>query len=111
MSLGRVTIKGQPNEKAVLCTSKTTFALKHVETTNTLFIVPRPSQAAAVEASERVTVTATAAAHIEVVPTAPRFAALDRILEVCSCTPHTWLTCHGCQCIPTAWACVASGSC
>ena len=77
----RVTVKGAPDEEAVLCTSKATFALKHVETTNSLFIVPGPSQNGAAEDSN-IVVAATADAHIELVPTAPRFAALDRVLEV-----------------------------
>ena len=77
----RVTVKGEPDEEAVLCTSTATFALKHVETTNSLFIVPGPSRNSAA-ASINVTVAATADAHIELVPTAPRFAALDRVLEV-----------------------------
>lgn len=33
-------IKGQPHEDAVLCTSSATYALKHVETTNALLLIP-----------------------------------------------------------------------
>lgn len=83
-------MKGTPDEEAVLCTTKATFALKHVETTNSLFIVPGPLQNGAAEGGN-VVVAATADAHIELVPTAPRFAALDRVLEVSfHDVPDTW---------------------
>ena len=40
-------IKGAPNEDAVLCTGTATFALKHVETTNALLLLP-PDEVGAV---------------------------------------------------------------
>lgn len=73
-----MTIKGLPNEEAVLCTRKGTYAVKNVDTTNFLFLVPPPKE----DSSEKVTVAATAVAHLELVLTAPRFGALDRILKV-----------------------------
>lgn len=42
----RACIKGQPDDEAVLCTSSATYALKHVETTNTLLLVPPTTQKA-----------------------------------------------------------------
>ncbi|KAK9915250.1 hypothetical protein WJX75_006737 [Coccomyxa subellipsoidea] len=72
-----VTIKGLPDEEAVLCTRKGTYAVKHVDTTNFLFLVPPAKEGS----SEKVTVAATAVAHLELVLTAPRFGALDRILK------------------------------
>lgn len=73
-----VTIKGRPNEEAVLCTRKGTYAVKHVDTTNSLFLIPPAKE----DSTDKVTVAATAAAHLELVLTAPRFGALDRILQV-----------------------------
>lgn len=36
----RVVLKGQPDEEMVMCTSSKTYALKHVETSNALLLVP-----------------------------------------------------------------------
>ncbi|BDA43076.1 Sister chromatid cohesion protein DCC1 [Coccomyxa sp. Obi] len=72
-----VTIKGLPDEEAVLCTRKGTYAVKHVDTTNSLFLVPPVKDSSC----EKVTVAATAVAHLELVLTAPRLGALDRILQ------------------------------
>ena len=86
-------MKGRPDEEAVLCTRKATYALKHVETTNALFLVPGASSrqaAAACDEGASVTVAATAKAVIEVTPTAPRLGALDRILQVALAVAHAW---------------------
>jgi hypothetical protein len=39
LSLSRVNIKGREDDEAVLCTESNTFALKLVETTNTMLLV------------------------------------------------------------------------
>lgn len=78
--LFRVTIKGLPDEEAVLCTWKGTYSVKHVDTTNSLFLVPPVKDSSC----EKVTVAATAVAHLELVLTAPRLGALERILQVMS---------------------------
>ena len=36
----RLSIKGAPDEDAVLCSSRATYALKHVETSNLILLVP-----------------------------------------------------------------------
>jgi sister chromatid cohesion protein DCC1 len=41
-----VVIKGGRDEEAVLCTASKTYALKQVETSNTLLLVPPPVRAA-----------------------------------------------------------------
>jgi hypothetical protein len=38
--LHRVVLKGQPDEELVMCTCNKTYALKHVETSNALLLVP-----------------------------------------------------------------------
>lgn len=106
----RLTLKGAADEEAVLCSSNKTYAVKSVETSNLVLLVPdnayspdasplcqRPSstvaspagvpglatqQAKHLEASNRpaITATATLASHLEVVPAGPRLHALQRIL-------------------------------
>lgn len=49
-----VVIKGATQEDAVLCTSDKTFALKLVETTNTLLLLPPQEVCAALLATGRV---------------------------------------------------------
>lgn len=39
LAVCRVNIKGRDDEEAVLCTASNTFALKLVETTNTLLLI------------------------------------------------------------------------
>lgn len=79
-------MKGDKDDEAVLCTREATYALKHVETTNALFLVPaalsQEAAAAGKGADGAITVAATANAVIELAPTAPRLGALDRILQV-----------------------------
>jgi hypothetical protein len=67
-------IKGLPDEEAVLCTRKATYSIKKVETTNSLFMVP--------DASQSVSVTATAGSHLELSLAAPQFSLLDKVLKV-----------------------------
>ena len=38
--IGRVVIKGEPNDDAVLCTDDMTFELRTAETSNALLVVP-----------------------------------------------------------------------
>lgn len=66
-----------PDDEAVLCTSKATYSIKHVETTNSLLMVPKSR-----DESGSVSITATAGAHLELTQTAPRFHVLDRVLQV-----------------------------
>jgi sister chromatid cohesion protein DCC1 len=84
----RVTMKGLGDEEAVLCTRKATYSIKHVETTNSLFMVPESEQGTGC-----VSITATAGAHLELTLTAPRFSVLDRLLEV-----HAIFTCNSNNC-------------
>lgn len=65
----------------MLCTGKATYALKHVETTNTLYMVPGSDTGGQVD-SDRVCVKATAAAHLELTQMAPQLRELDAILRV-----------------------------
>ncbi|XP_050204069.1 uncharacterized protein LOC126654070 [Mercurialis annua] len=40
----RVTLRGQPDEDAVLCTQSKTYAIKFVATSNSLFLIPQSAQ-------------------------------------------------------------------
>jgi sister chromatid cohesion protein DCC1 len=100
----RLCLKGAAGEEAVLCSASKTFAVKTVETSNLVLLVPRNAyeaarspppprppaeglatqQAANAEASARrpaVEVTAIVGSHLELVPSAPRLQALDRLLS------------------------------
>lgn len=76
-----VTIKGSADQEAVLCTGKATFALKHVETTNTLYMVPSSDSSCQTDTG-KVCVKATAAAHLEMSQMAPQLKDLDAVLQV-----------------------------
>ena len=77
----RVTIKGKADQEAVLCTDQATYAIKHVETTNTLFMVSG-SEKSHGDTGGTVCVKATSAAHLELTQTAPQLKELDVVLEV-----------------------------
>ncbi|CAL5221649.1 g3876 [Coccomyxa viridis] len=75
-----VTIKGSADQEAVLCTGKATYALKHVETTNTLYMVPSSDSSCQTDTG-KVCVKATAAAHLEMSQMAPQLKDLDAVLQ------------------------------
>uniref|UniRef100_A0ACD6A364 Uncharacterized protein n=1 Tax=Avena sativa TaxID=4498 RepID=A0ACD6A364_AVESA len=90
---GRVTVRGRPEEEAVLCTPSATYAMKFVGTSNSMFLIP-PGEAVAPSlrpghANEDATTTSDAAASIikvapgsiELVRTAPRLDKLRRLLR------------------------------
>ena len=79
--LRSVTIKGAADQEAVLCTGKATFALKHVETTNTLYMVPGGDSSSQLD-GDKVCVKATAAAHMELTQMAPQLKDLEAALQV-----------------------------
>ncbi|KAK9794336.1 hypothetical protein WJX73_004181 [Symbiochloris irregularis] len=101
-----VTIKGERDGEAVLCTQDKTYALKQVETTNTVLLVegraegnsqaPTPAkgagpnnngllsqiqQNAKADANEKVTAVALCASHLELQQTAPQFAPVHKMLQ------------------------------
>ncbi|CAN6297087.1 unnamed protein product [Urochloa humidicola] len=89
---GRVTIRGRPDEEAVLCTPSATYSMKFVGTSNSVFLIPpgepsapclRPDNtngdangADAVAAAIKV-----ASGNIELVRTAPRLDKLRSLLR------------------------------
>ncbi|KAM0849333.1 hypothetical protein ACQ4PT_053781 [Festuca glaucescens] len=90
---GRVTVRGRPEEDAVLCTPSATYAMKFVGTSNSMFLIP-PGEAVAPSlrpghANEDATTTSDAAASIikvapgsiELVRTAPRLDKLRSLLR------------------------------
>ncbi|XP_078170237.1 zinc ion binding protein [Carex rostrata] len=75
---GRVTIRGQTDEEAVLCTQSSTYAMKFVGTSNSLFLItngesPNPSD---LGPDPLISVLKLAPGNIELVQTAPR---LDKL--------------------------------
>ncbi|KAG6549822.1 hypothetical protein Mapa_008803 [Marchantia paleacea] len=84
-----LTIKGSREDEAVLCTSKATFAMKFVSTSNTVLLVP-PSRwgsddcdaerEAALSRAE-IGIVATASGHIELVETAPKLENLKALVS------------------------------
>ncbi|XBI74883.1 hypothetical protein VPH35_068334 [Triticum aestivum] len=90
---GRVTVRGRPEEEAVLCTPSATYAMKFVGTSNSMFLIP-PGEAVAASlrpdhTNEDATVASDAAAStikvapgsIELVRTAPRLDKLSSLLR------------------------------
>ncbi|CAK0780439.1 hypothetical protein CVIRNUC_005054 [Coccomyxa viridis] len=75
-----VTIKGNADQEAVLCTEQATYAIKHVETTNTLFMVSGSEESHG-DMGGTVSVKATSAAHLELTQSAPQLRELDTVLE------------------------------
>lgn len=71
------TIKGREEDEAVLCTRTQTFALKHVQTTNTMLLIT-PSQDLSI--SDVITVAARSEHHLEAVLAAPRLEGLSQLL-------------------------------
>jgi len=86
----RLTIKGDKNDEAVLCTSSTTYAIKYVSTSNTVLLIPPVPETtddgtACIE-SAGAGVVATASGLIELVETAPR---LDKLKTLLNQRPYT----------------------
>lgn len=86
-----VTIKGEKDDEAVLCTASTTYAVKYVSTSNTVLLIPpvqhtapQPETTDDETASSKPAsagVVATASGLIELVETAPRLDKLKTLLN------------------------------
>ncbi|KAJ1698924.1 hypothetical protein LUZ63_007436 [Rhynchospora breviuscula] len=74
---GRVTIRGQSDEDAVLCTPSSTYAMKFVSTSNSVFLIP-PGKPNLLDPQPNplVSVLKLAPGNVELVLTAPR---LDKL--------------------------------
>lgn len=90
----RVTIRGQPDEDAVLCTQSKTYALKYVGTSNSVFLIP-PSDKAVKECNEKDDMTIPVASVIKVAPgsmelveVAPK---LDKLKFLLSQNPYSFV--------------------
>ncbi|XP_024542638.1 sister chromatid cohesion protein DCC1-like [Selaginella moellendorffii] len=81
----RLSIKGGVEEEAVLCTSRTTYALKFVSTSNTMLLVP-PGEAGDGGSGGALHVIATAGGHMELVEIAPR---IDQLKVLVGSRPYT----------------------
>eukprot|EP01018_Ginkgo_biloba_P026712 Gb_37493 [translate_table: standard] len=81
-----VTIRGHPDEEAVLCTSSTTYAIKYVSTSNSVFIIP-PQSFVSEESPQNGTDEPTAGAiklasgHMELSKIAPKLEKLKFLLR------------------------------
>ncbi|KAL5210589.1 hypothetical protein ABZP36_006212 [Zizania latifolia] len=92
---GRVTVRGRPDEEAVLCTPSATYAMKFVGTSNSVFMIPpgeptapslRPDGAnkegdVASVTDDVASVVKVASGSIELVWTAPRLDKLRKLLN------------------------------
>jgi sister chromatid cohesion protein DCC1 len=76
-SNGELCIKGRKDENAVLCTLDATFALKVAETSNTMLLVPQPSNAE----TDSATVVSRCGSHLELARCAPRTFVLHDIMS------------------------------
>ncbi|KAJ3683505.1 hypothetical protein LUZ60_013732 [Juncus effusus] len=84
--LGRVTVRGRPEEEAVLCSNSSTYAMKFVGTSNSMFLIPPGNPNPNPLSSESdplssVSVLKVAPGCIELVRTAPRLDKLRSILK------------------------------
>ncbi|KAK9145208.1 hypothetical protein Sjap_005111 [Stephania japonica] len=80
----RVTIRGEPDEEAVLCTPSATYALKYVGTSNSAFLIP-PSSGPSSDVSDSGPVKVASAIKLapgvmELVEVAPRLHKLKELL-------------------------------
>ncbi|RWR86078.1 Sister chromatid cohesion protein Dcc1 [Cinnamomum micranthum f. kanehirae] len=75
----RVTIRGQPNEEAVLCTPSTTFALKFISNSNSLFLIP-PTTTDRTDPVKSASVLKIAPGNMELVQVAPKLDKLKTLL-------------------------------
>ncbi|CAA2993080.1 sister chromatid cohesion DCC1 [Olea europaea subsp. europaea] len=86
----RVTIRGQPDEDAVLCTQSKTYALKYVGTSNSVLLIP-PSDKAVKECNDITIPVASvfkvAPGIMEVVEVAPK---LDKLKFLLSQNPYSF---------------------
>lgn len=96
----RLTIKGDLNEEAVLCTASTTYAIKYVSTSNTVLLIPpggytNSAQDIAGKGCDvgadnvgppTANVLATIPGYLELVETAPR---LDKLKLLLNERPYT----------------------
>ena len=82
---GSLAIKGNPNEEAVLCTATRTYLLRLAESSNTLLLMPGqlPKAPPAEGPPASITISTSASAYYELVPTAPRASALPELLALC----------------------------
>merc|ERR1740130_92951 len=82
---GSLAIKGNPNEEAVLCTATRTYLLRLAESSNTLLLMPGqlPKAPPAEGPPATITISSSASAYYELVPTAPRASALPELLALC----------------------------
>ncbi|TVU44083.1 hypothetical protein EJB05_03513, partial [Eragrostis curvula] len=84
---GRVTIRGCPDEEAVLCTPSATYAMKFVGTSNSMFLIPPGEPSAPSLRPDNTNGDAVAAAiklapgSIELIQTAPRLDKLRNLLR------------------------------
>ena len=95
-----MTLKGRPDGEAVLCTETATYALKTVETTNSLLLVevswvlsyrisltgpersvPQADGLLGADQAQPIMVAATADRHVDLTQTAPQLDRLSRTMQ------------------------------
>lgn len=83
----RVTIRGQPDEDAVLCTLSSTYSMKFVGTSNSVFLIPPGDSSSNGEKNSSVAASIITAAtgNIELIHAAPK---LDKLKKLLKETPY-----------------------
>ncbi|AEC10442.1 zinc ion binding protein [Arabidopsis thaliana] len=79
----RVTLRGLPDEDAVLCTKSKTYAIKFVGNSNSMFLIPPsifPGDAQVSDTNNNVSVLKIAPGNMELVEASPRLDKLKQIL-------------------------------
>jgi len=79
LSVG-VVVKGAPEEEAVLCTKERSYAVKAVQTSNTLLLVPPPATASPAAPSAVVEAACACTSHFELTEVAPPLGPLETLL-------------------------------
>lgn len=74
----RVAIRGQPDEDAVLCTTSSTYAMKFVGTSNSVFLIPSGNSS---HSSSQASILKVAPGTMELVQTAPKLDKLRSLLN------------------------------
>ncbi|KAK1424893.1 hypothetical protein QVD17_20234 [Tagetes erecta] len=83
----RVSLRGEPNEDAVLCTKSKTYAVKFVGTSNSVFLVPPSDQFAITESPPVASVIKVAPGTMEIVEIAPK---IDKLKTLLSKNPYRY---------------------
>ncbi|ERN09144.1 hypothetical protein AMTRI_Chr03g142330 [Amborella trichopoda] len=84
----QVTVRGDPDEEAVLCTPSSTYALKFVSTSNSVFLIPPPSFENPMQKPLSSPVIELSPGHMELLCVAPQLDKLKSLLSTVTYNPN-----------------------